>query len=62
MEQVVIFSSDEKGGLEKLQRQVNEWFRENSGRVDVNRVLQSSSGWIWGTETTISIFYKKRTR
>lgn len=56
VEQVVIFyrCSDETA----LQRDVNTWFNQNSGKVEIIRVLQSQSGRD-SRRTTISVFYKK---
>lgn len=56
VEQVVIFYKENDEA--ELQRDVNLWLSQNSGKAEIVRVLQSQSGNYYRL-TTITIFYKK---
>ena len=56
VEQVVVFQITNDPVV--LQNEVNAWLRQNNGKVEIVRVLQSQSG--NHHVITISIFYKTR--
>jgi len=56
VEQVVVFQYTNEPQV--LQDQVNAWFRQNHGKVEIVRVLQTESGRL-GHCVTVTIFYKK---
>lgn len=56
VEQVVVFQQTNNPDV--LQNEVNAWLRQNHGKVEIVRVLQSQSGRL-NYYVTITIFYKK---
>jgi hypothetical protein len=58
VEQVVVFTR--RNDPAELQSEVNAWFRQNHGKVEIVRVLQSQGGaYSDNQRVTITVFYKK---